>query len=430
MKIIHIIPGTGGTFYCQNCLRDVSLIRALRALGHDVMVVPMYLPVLLDDRDVTDGEPIFFGGINVYLQQAMGLFRHTPRWMDWLLDRRWVLRKAAKREGSTDAASLGPMTLSMLRGRDGRQRKELDRLVTWLKEQERPDVVHISNSLLIGLAGEVKRALGVPVVCSLQDEDTWLDAMSAADSQACWNEMAAHAADVDAFVSVSEWYAGQMRERMGVPDEKLHRVRIGLDLTGREAAPLDFDPPVIGYLSRLGEKLGLGALVEAFIELKQRPGLERLQLKATGGITAVDRPFVARLRARLEAAGMADDADFIEEFDTEHRKAFLSKLSVLSVPVAAGEAFGTYIVEALAAGVPVVQPKAGAFPELIEATGGGVLFDPNDPAALVAALADLLTNPEHARALGAKGREAVRAQFGSEHMAVRMLEVYAAVGAS
>jgi glycosyltransferase involved in cell wall biosynthesis len=109
------------------------------------------------------------------------------------------------------------------------------------------------------------------------------------------------------------------------------------------------------------------------------------------------------------------------------KRAFLQTLSVLSVPATYGEAFGLYVLEALASGVPVVQPRHGAFPELVEATGGGVLCAPDDPAALAAALEEVLGTPGRAAELGARGRAAVVARFDVEHMARGMLEVAGAI---
>lgn len=420
MKVVHIIPGSGGTFYCQNCLRDVSLVRALRRKGHDIVMAPLYLP---SSSDLEPDAPVFFGGINVYLQEKVGLFRYTPRWIDKLFDVPWMLKHAAKREGSTKAAGLGPMTLSMLKGRDGNQKKELDRLVEWLVEQEQPDVVHISNALLIGLAGEIKRAMNVPIICSLQDENVWLDAIDPPYNKLCWSAIAERVGDVDVFVSVSGWYADRMADRMSMSRDAIRVVHIGVEIDEDISGP-SFDIPTIGYLSKMTESLGLGMLVDAFMELKRRPGLETLRLRATGGMTGPDRRFVAQLNKKLADEGMDADVEFREEFGPEDRRRFLESISVLSVPAMQGEAFGTYIIEALAHGVPVVQPAAGAFPELVETTCGGVLFDPDEPDGLVSALESLLLDPGRACDLGRHGCEVVRKEFSIDTMAERMIAVY------
>lgn len=419
MKVVHIIPGSGGTFYCQNCMRDSALVQALRRIDVDAVMVPMYLPMFTDGDPVPADTPVFFGGINVWLQQQVPFFRKTPRWLDRWFDSKWMLRRAASMEGTTSPAGLGAMTLSMLEGSVGNQRKEVERLVQWLEEHERPDVVHVSNALLIGLAGEIKARLDVPVVCSLQDEDGWLDGINPPYGEACWEAIRARTGDVDRFVAVSHWFADRMGERLKIPSDRIDVVHVGIELEGFKQAALDFDPPVLGYLSRMNAALGLERLVEAFIELKKVPGLENLQLRATGGLVGEDRKCVSNLRKKLAGLGLENDAEFIEDFSREHRLAFLSSLSVMCVPVERGEAFGTYIIEAMAAGVPVVQPDAGAFPELIEATGGGVIY-----ADLVHSLKEILQNPERARELGRKGSESVEVDFSIETMARKMISVY------
>ena len=419
MKVVHIVPGSGGTFYCQNCMRDTALVQALRRQGIDVVMVPMYLPMFVDGSPAQNHTPVFFGGINVWLQQQVPLFRKTPRWLDRLFDSKWMLGRAAKMEGTTSAAGLGAMTLSMLEGSDGNQRKEVARLVQWLAEQEKPDVVHISNALLIGLAGEIKKGLSVPVVCTLQDEDEWLDKIDPPFDQACWKAIAARCKDVDRFISVSRWFADRMSERLKIARDRIDVVHIGIDLNGYEQASLDMNPPVLGFLSRMSPAQGLDRLVDAFIELKKFPELKNLKLRATGGMVGSDQLFVSNLRKKLAKAGLENDAEFIEDFSREHRQIFLKSLSVLCVPVEQGEAFGTYIIEALAAGVPVVQPDAGAFPELIAATGGGVIYHD-----LVQTLRELLTNPEELRRLGHTGRESVMKNFSVETMAQKMILVY------
>lgn len=424
MKIVYIVPGTGGTFYCQNCMRDIELVRALRRMGHEVLMVPVYLPLLVDSGDLSAGVPVFFGGINCYLQQKFRIFRHTPPWLDRLFDAAWMLRGAAKKEGSTEAAGLGPMTLSMLQGPDGNQKKELDRMITWLAEQEKPDVIHLSNALLLGMAGALKARLDVPLFCSLQDEKPWLDAIDDPYNRLCWEAMSACAKDVEAFVAVSHWYAGEMKERMGLLDDKVHVIHLGIKCDEVKKAPMTFEPPVIGYLSKMTESLGLGALVDAFIQVKQHPRLKDLKLRATGGQVGADVTYVKYLKRKLHKHGFEGDAEFLEEFDVEHRREFIQSLSVMSVPAPEGEAFGLFIIEALAAGVPVVQPKAGAYPEVVGATEGGILYDNDNPHALAEALESLLLDADRARALGERGRAVVAEKFSTERMAGEAIALY------
>lgn len=427
MRVVYLAPGTGGTFYCQNCMRDTALVRALRRQGHELTMVPVYLPILIDTENISNNVPVFFGGINVYLQQKLGLFRKTPRWVDKWFDAPWMLRFAASREGSTEPAGLGPLTLSMLKGEAGHQRKELDRLIDWLVEHEKPDVVHLSNSMLIGFAAELKKRLNVPIVCSLQDEENWMDDIDTPFDTMCWDAMSERASDVDAFISVSEWYGQEMRSRMKLNGANVHVVPVGIELDENAPEPLSFNPPVIGYLSKMCEALGLGTLVDAFIALKQKPQFKDLKLRATGGQHGPDLNFVKKLRAKLAKHGMEDDVDFCEGFDLAQRREFLRSLSVLSVPASHGEAFGMYILEALNEGVPVVQPDVGAYPEVIGATGGGILYDAKDSNGLANALESLLTDHERALQLGREGRETVRNDFNIDRMAQGIAKVYESI---
>jgi len=423
VKIIHIVPGSGGGFYCENCMRDGALVTALREQGHDVVLAPMYLPLFGDHPGLSRNVPVFFGGINVYLQQKSRLFRHTPRWLDRLLDADWLLQLAALRARTTRAAGLGEMTLSMLYGEGGHQAKELERLLAWLRV-ERPDLVHLSNALLIGLAPRLKSALGVPVACSLQDEDTWLDGLGPPHDRWCWDAIAERVPFIDAFFAVSEYYACFISERLPVPAECLYTVYPGSDRVGEARSPLPAEPPVIGYLSRLTPALGLDTLVNAFIELKRDPRLAATRLRLTGGSTADDAAWLRQLRAVLRGAGVAGDVEFIESFDRESRSRFLQGLTVLSVPVPKGEAFGAYLIEAMAFGVPVVQPRTGAFEEVIGKTGGGVCYAPNDAATLAKTLGGLLTDRGQLQRLADAGYQAVQGAFNMAATARQTARIY------
>src|SRR5947209_12798212 len=144
MKIAYITAGAAG-MYCGSCMHDNTLVAALHALGHDATLLPTYTPIRTDEVDVSEHR-VFFGGINVYLQQKSGLFRHTPWFLDRLLDwprlLRWVSRFAVK----TQPERLGDLTISMLRGEHGYQRKELAKLVRWLKHEVKPEVVNLTNA--------------------------------------------------------------------------------------------------------------------------------------------------------------------------------------------------------------------------------------------------------------------------------------------
>jgi glycosyltransferase involved in cell wall biosynthesis len=422
MRIIQITPGTG-SFYCGTCLRDNALVAELRRQGHDALMMPLYLPLVVDETPTAGDTPLFYGGVNVYLQQKSALFRQTPRWLDRLLDAPRVLRLAASRAGSTEARELGDLTVSTLRGEEGRQVKELDRLAGWLAG-ERPDVLCLSNALLVGLARRIKERTGAAVACTLQGEDAFLDSLPEGDRRAAWEALSERAADVDAFIAVSHYYAEVMRRRAGLPADRVHVVQNGILLDGYAPAPAPPDLPAIGYLARLCPAKGLATLVEAYIILRKDNRVPNLQLRVAGSMTAADRPFVERLRARLAEADLTGDVQFLPNLDRAEKIAFLQSLSVFSVPATYGESFGLYVIEALAAGVPVVEPRHAAFPELIEATGGGVLCEPDDPSSLAAAIEGLIRDPDEARLLGARGRDAVLDRFSVARMAEGVTRVF------
>jgi glycosyltransferase involved in cell wall biosynthesis len=425
MRIVQITPGSGDNFYCENCLRDAALVMAVRKQGHDIVMVPLYLPVQDDAGQALSDSPIFFGGINVYLQQKLSFFRKTPRWLDRVFDLPGLLRLAGRKAGMTSAKDLGETTLSMLRGENGRQVKELDRLVEWLSQADnRPDIVCLSNILLAGLVRRIKERLNVPVVCLLQDEDGFVDGLGAPYAEQAWQMLAERARDIDGFVAVSKYYAGVMQHRLALAREKVHVAYIGVPLDDYEQSPGNQGPPTIGFLSRTCFHHGLDTLVEAFIALKGTERLRDLRLLIMGGKSGNDGGFVEHLRERLADCGFLEDVEFLDDFNRQTRKSFFRRVSVLSVPEKEPVAYGLYVLEALASGVPVVQPAIGVFPELLEMTGGGVLFEPNDVKALVSALEPLLLDTGCARRLGQQGRQGIVERFDVDKTAEQLMGVY------
>lgn len=425
MRITLLIPGTG-SFFCGSCLRDNALAKGLRALGHEVAQVPLYLPFFLEEEHDANAaarmDSVHMGGINMYLQQKLPLLRHLPRALAKLLDRPGLLRWASTKGNMTDASALGDMTLSMLSGERGRQRSELDKLITWLAEQPRSDVFILSNAMLIGIARRLKEQLGTPVICTLQGEAPFLDALDDRHRQEAWRILAERARDVDLFVPVSAFTRDLMSERMQLEPQRMQVVHNGLDLEDYPATDATHAsdpqrPPVIGYLARLCEDKGLPTLVDAFIELHRRGQLPGLRLRAAGVEIAADRKLLRTLRARIAEAGLEEFYEIRSNVSRKEKIELLASIDVLSVPATYGESFGLYMLEAMAHGVPVVQPRSGAFPEVIEATGGGLLFSPDDAHALADHLQELLSDPQKAAQLGATGKAAVHSNFNLERMA-------------
>jgi glycosyltransferase involved in cell wall biosynthesis len=278
--------------------------------------------------------------------------------------------------------------------------------------------------MLVGFARRFKQRLGVPIVCLLQDEDGFLDGLPSPYSDQAWGIIAERSSDVDGFIAVSKYYANIMQQRVNIASERMYVVYMGISLDGYELRQKEPETPTIGYLSRMCPDKGLDTLVEAFVHLKKNEKLKNARLRITGGKRTDDEKFLNRIRERLASCGLINDVEFLQDFDSVTKSAFLRTLSVLSVPERQPVAYGLYVLEALAAGIPVVEPSSGVFPELLEITDGGVLFEPNNVEALAAAIEKLLLEPDCARRLGKQGRDVVFDKFNIEQTAEEMLRIY------
>jgi glycosyltransferase involved in cell wall biosynthesis len=425
MKIAYITAGAAD-MYCGSCMHDNALATALLKMGHDAVLVPTYTPLRTDAPDVSHPR-IFFGALNVYLQQKAAPFRRTPWAFDRLLDRRGLIRRAVRLGASTDPTELGDLTHSVLLGAEGFQAKELEKLVSWLRDDLQPDIVHLTNSMFAGFARSLKRELGVPMVCSLQGEDLFLDQLREPWRTRVLELLRERVRDIDAFQVNSAWYAGYMAGYLGGIDRRrLFVVPLGLLLDGHGGgeARTGGGPLTIGYLARICPEKGLHVLVEAFRILAAQVPPGQVRLRVAGYLGARDRRYLADLETRIADWGLAGSYERVGEVDREEKIRFLQSLDVFSVPTTYREPKGLFVLEALANAVPVVQPRHGAFPEMIDATGGGITVDPDSPEDLARGLGELLREPERRRRLGRLGQEAVRARFHVQAEAENTLQVY------
>lgn len=421
---MHIIPGSGGSFYCGNCLRDSKYVEALRKSDHMVRKLPMYLPLFADEHDLSREIPVFYGAISIYMKQLFPIFRKAPGWVDRALNSKPMLKLASKFAGSTRAKGLEEMTVSMLLGEEGQQKEELQKMVDWIVENCDPDVIHLSNALLLGLAQQLGERLHVPVICSLQDEDVWVDVMKPSAAESVWKLMSNKAEHITTFISVSDFYAGVMKEKMALPETKVASVHIGVDPADYTFKPVSEKKRSIGYISRMCHENGIDILIDAFILLKQKEEFEDVNLVLTGGSTGDDKKLLSDIRHRIKEHGLQKQVEFHDDFEEQGLRDYLEKVSVVSVPVRNGEAFGIYLLECMVSGIPVVQPALGAFPEIIELSGGGVIYEENTPEALALALEKLLSDPEEMDRLSRNGKEGVDKHFHIDVQAERMIKVY------
>jgi glycosyltransferase involved in cell wall biosynthesis len=411
--------------FCGSCMHDNTLAAALIRLGVDVLLIPTYTPIRTDEENVSLDQ-VFFGGINAFLQQRIPFFRRVHPALDWWLDHPSMIRLVASVGLKTDAAQLGEMTVSMLRGEAGHQRKEVNRLVGWLVEQGRPNLVNLSNILIGGCVREIKKNLRIPVLVTLQGDDIFIEQLLRPYKEEALSEIRRIADGVDGFIVFTRYYARFMARYLDLPEDRFHVVPLGIASTDydREPDPAPSRPHTVGYLARICPAKGLHVLVDAFLLLRTMPGMEGVQLRAAGWLGREDREFFRAQVERLRRAGVDGQFQYDGVLERRAKLDFLRGLDVLSVPTVYREPKGIFVLEAMASGVPVVQPDHGAFPEILEATGAGELVRPNDPYDLAGALNRLLRDSTTRRTLGERGRAAVRANFNAERMARLTLDVY------
>ncbi len=422
MRILQITAGAAG-MYCGSCLRDNALAAELLRQGHDVMLVPLYTPTLTDEPNVSQ-ERVFFGGISVYLEQHSALFRHLPAALDKLWDSQFALRAAAKSSISTDPELLGSMTVSMLRGENGHQRKEVAKLIRWACTQPRPDVIVLPNSMLIALAAPLNRALGSAVCCTLQGEDLFLEGLSEPYRSTALQLIRGAVPNVDLFLPTSGYYARFMSEYLGIADDRMMTVPLGIQLDGYERAPRPADRPfTVGYFARVDPAKGLDVLAGAYREFRRMySGPSRLE--AAGYLGHEHAGYLETVKASMEASGLGADFAYRGAPDRAGKIAFLQSLDVLSVPGWYADPKGIYAIEAMACGVPFVQPDHGAFTEMHASTGAGLLVEPGNPSALAAALHRLATSRDELDSLSGRAYRAAREHYSVSSMASAALAAY------
>ncbi|MDX1946087.1 MAG: glycosyltransferase family 4 protein [Pirellulaceae bacterium] len=446
LKIAYLTAGAAGMI-CGSCLHDNTLARALLALGHDVQLVPLYTPIRTDEEDVTSSR-VYFGGINMYLQQKSALFRWLPRWLDRWLDQGWLINWAAGGSVKIDPQQVADLTLSILRGTDGNQRKEVERLADWLTGDLRPEVIVLTNVLVAGCVPEIKRRLDLPVVVTLQGDDIFLRGLPQPHQSQALAEIRRLVPQIDGFIANTRFYADQMSDYLGIPRERIEIVPLGVDVKdfrqgkregergrggeeGKELVsmsptlPLAPSPslPTIGYLARLAPEKGLHILAEAFLLLRKMPGMENVKLRIGGWMGEANRKYAEGVFDKLRSGGAGAAFEYLGEVDRQGKLALLRSVDVLSVPTTYREPKGLFVLEALAAGVPVVQPAHGAFPEVLAEVGGGLLHRPEDPQHLAEQLATVLADLPKLRELGRVGQLAVHAERNQQKMAERTAEV-------
>jgi glycosyltransferase involved in cell wall biosynthesis len=423
MKIVYLITGSGGSFYCGNCYRDMIYLRAIRKVpGTTASAIPLYLPP--DTVESGLDKNVFFGAISLYLREKVPFLKNMPVFMDKVFDSPPMLKMAARRAGTTRTEGLEEMTLNMIKGENAFPDKELQRLVDYLTRDGKPDIIHLSNALIIGLARRLKKKLNVKIVCSLLNEDDWIDEMAEPFQSGAWKLIAREAKYVDAFLTPSTYFKDLFLSKTEITGNNFHVIPLGFDPGDMTKIQKNDNFPSIGYFCRINSQNGFDKIVDAFITLKSGNDFPGLTLHVSGGYTGDDRSFISDQIKKIKSNGLKSFIRIYPEFQGNNKHEFFSNIDVLSVPVRKHDGYGLYLLEANAAGVPVVQPATGAFPEIIARTGGGITYAPDNVPELAANLLKLLKDNELRASLGRKGKEKVITELSLEKMSFELSKIY------
>jgi glycosyltransferase involved in cell wall biosynthesis len=423
VRLLYLTAGAA-EMYCGSCLRDNALASALKARGHDVLLAPVYTPTTTDEKNVSSGH-VLFGGVSVFLEQHVPLFRYTPAILDRLWDSNAVLKLASKRQIKVDPHALGDMTVSMLKGLQGHQRKEVVKMLRWVQDLPRFDAVSLPFALLIGLAKPLRDTLGTPIVCTLQGEDLFLEGLPEPWRSQSIDLIRRSIDDVDVFISVSDYYVDVMPRFLGIPASRIRVVPLGINMDGHTPKAARTAPPyTVGFFGRIAPEKGLHILAEAYRQLRAMPGVPPTKLVAGGYMLNEHREYFAKVQRQIADWGLASEFHYAGAPDRAGKIALYQQMDVFSMPSTYAEPKGFTILEAMANGLPVVQPDHGAFTEMVTRTGGGVLVPPEDPKAVAEALFSLLTDRARADALGRAGAEGVRRIYTLDAMASAAERVY------
>ena len=422
---VAIVTAGGAGMFCGSCMHDNAWARAMSEAGTEVTLIPLYTPIRLDDSDHTSTR-IYYGGINVYLDQHLPGWSRLPRGLTHWLDAPWLLDWAVRWGISNDAAELGAMTVALLRGPRGPQAAEGEQLVRFLARDLKPDVICFSNVMLCAEIERLKSKFPGPVLCTLQGDDVFLDALVEPYRAQVRELLRPIAAAIDGFIVHSRYYRDHMSAYLQISPEKFHFLPLGIDCRGHTGRPKPAgSPPTIGYFARIAPEKGLRELVEAALVLDRRR--KDFQIVAGGYV----QPHCQRYLEEVQrmAGPLGDRFQYGGSPATLAEKtALYQTFDLLSVPSPYREPKGLYVLEAWANGIPVVQPAHGHFPELVDDVAGGLCVEPGNPQALAHAWDELLSAEPRRRALAEAGWSQVREKYDLPALAAASERLWSEIG--
>ena len=379
--------------FCGSCMQDNTLARTLRMAGEDAILVPTYTPIRVDEDDVS-AERVFMGGVNVYLDSKLPGWRRLPRWMTHWLDRPQMIRRLTRFGGGTEAAKLGSLTLDMLKGTAGPQRREVVELVDYLCDDLRPDIILFSNALLSGVLTALRPRFGGKILCLLQGDDVFLDGLSSRWKAPVFTQLRQNCEGFDGFLTHSDYYRDYMTEYLQLPCQKFGRIPLTIDVSDHsmllsDAADNTNDdetprPFRIGYFARICPEKGAQNLLAAATEILS--DLPHAEIAIAGYLPEEHRQWFQRLlqNAQQSFPGRIHWLGSPDQRADKFR--IISSFDVLCVPTDYNEPKGLYVLEAGLCGVSAVVPANGAFPEMVAAVRHGTTYDRADVTGLSQAL--------------------------------------------
>ena len=415
MKILFIVPGSGFTSYCGNCFRDSLYAASLRKAGCTVIIMPLYLP--FNNKDIVGDTPLFFPATTFYAEQQLLRGKRTPLWLSKMIGAEKILGFASSLSGTTSAKGTEKMTHSMLTGGNPSFNHQIDEMMKWI-ESDRPDIIHLSSTLLIGIAKSLKQRVDIPIVCSLQDEDVWIESMNEQDASLAWKEMESNICFVDRFVTTSQYYKSYVLNKMSSIKE-VDVVYPGINKEKYDGFVLP-EKPTIGFFYRMNYLDGLDILADAFIKLKKRQSINGLRLKIGGGYSNSDKKFVRSVRKKLKP--YEKDVIICEDYNPDKHSDFYKDISLISVPIRFEESVGLYLCEAFAAGRPAVEPAKGSFNEIIGQAG--LTYNPEGSSVLADTIEKILLDSELYNTCVSEASKLSSERYSDEVASKRLINIY------
>ncbi len=420
MRILYLVGGNdviaGGA-----TVRDASFVTGLREAGHDVIPVSLYGPAGIEDE--SGYSKIFHPLGQTTLRRIFPRLSRLPGSISSAFRRpRPVASMTNLAVTGRRADLMGPLAVSMLSGANKLQRREFARLADYLGSGYRPDAVLFANIMLSGLAEAVRANFACPIICLSQGSDRVVEALDEPFRSDARKLARKNARLFRRVVTSSRFFAIRATESLALPASRIRVVPPGVDAKSlRNPAPRRRLPFTIGYMAPVRKDKGLDILVEAVESLARDTSVEP-ELWISGRVE--DERYWNRLQRRLDGAALKSRRRIFGSLTGTDRRDFLEGLSVFVVPSREPESRATHMLEAMAAGVPVIGPATGIIPEVFQYANGGLLVSSEAPAWMFAQALELLASmPDTADEMGRVGSEGVEEYFSIGSSARRLVEI-------